>query len=81
MWHGLEGMGWGWLGMGFVHMVLFWVLVAVCIAILLAVMRSSRGRSALEILQIRYAKGELTREEYERMKHELAGDERAGTGK
>ena len=81
MWHGLEGMGWGWLGIGFVHMVLFWLLVAVCIAVLLAVMRSSRGRSAIEILEIRYAKGELTREEFERMKRELEGDAGHPAGK
>ena len=24
MWHGLEGIGCGWLGLGVLHMVLFW---------------------------------------------------------
>jgi len=81
MWHGLEGMGWGWLGIGFVHMVFFWLLVAVCIGILLTVVRTSRGRSAIEILEIRYAKGELTRDEFERMKRELAGDVGKPSGK
>jgi len=27
MWDGFGGMGWGWIGLGMVHMLLFWVLV------------------------------------------------------
>lgn len=27
MWHGMEGIGWGWLGLGILHMVVFWGLV------------------------------------------------------
>ena len=66
MWHGLEGMGWGWL----LPIALFAVL---CIAVLLAMFKlgDRSGASALEILKTRYAKGEITREEFERMKHDL----------
>lgn len=76
MWHGLEGMGWGWLGLGFVHMILFWLLVALCIGILLAVMRRPRGHGAIEILRMRYAKGEIDSGQFDRMRRDLAGEER-----
>ena len=26
MWHGMEEIGWGWLGLGILHMVVFWQL-------------------------------------------------------
>ncbi len=80
MWHGLEGMGWGWLGVGFVHLVVVWLLVVVCIAILLAVMRKSGGRRAIEILQSRYANGEIDRDEFQRMKRELTSEDKRETG-
>ena len=63
MWHGLEGMGWGWRGVGFVHMILFWLFVLVCIGFLLGVLRKSRGPDAIEILRIRYAKCEIDRDD------------------
>ena len=70
MWHGLEGIGWGWIAMGFLHLALFALL---CIALLVALFRLGErsGANALEILRSRYAKGEITREEFERMKREL----------
>jgi putative membrane protein len=77
MWGGVEGMGWGWIGLGFLHMALFWILVILGIAVLVKWLAgsdpsSSPGR-ALEILKERYAKGELTREQYDQMKRELGG--------
>ncbi len=29
MWHGFDGIGWGWMALGALHMVLFWALVIV----------------------------------------------------
>jgi putative membrane protein len=77
MWGGVEGMGWGWIGLGFLHMALFWILVILGIVVLVKWLAgsdpsSSPGR-ALEILKERYAKGELTREQYDQMKRELGG--------
>jgi putative membrane protein len=72
MWHGFEGIGWGWLGLGVLHMIVFWALV---ILLFSALARGLTGgwaaTTALDILKARYAKGELTREEFERLKREL----------
>ena len=73
MWHGMEGIGWGWIGIGVLHMVVFWALV---ILVLGGLVKWLAGGSlaetrALDILKARYAKGELTRDEFERMKREL----------
>lgn len=76
MWSGLEGMGWGWIGLGIVHMVLFWALV---ILVLIALVKwlvpgapPLSEQRPIDILKARYAKGELTREQFEQMKRELA---------
>ena len=66
------GMGFGWL-----WMVLFWVLV---IGSIVYAVRSaswhathSHGKeSPLDILKKRYAKGEITKDEFDRMKDDLA---------
>lgn len=74
MWGGFDGMGWGWVGLGIVHMALFWILVILGIVVLvkwLAGGPSRGGGGALEILRERYAKGELTREQFEQMKREV----------
>ena len=73
MWHGMEGIGWGWLSLGIVHMVLFWGLVILAFAALLKWLGggSLSKPSALDILKARYAKGELNREQFEQLKREL----------
>lgn len=66
---------WGW-GMGFswILMILFWGLV---IAGIVALIRwfsersGSRGKTALEVLQERYARGEIQKEEFEQKKRDL----------
>ena len=70
--------GYGWMGMGWIFMVLFWVLVIVGV---IAIMRQfgvggngSRDiqrKTPLEILQVRYAQGEIGREEYEQKRSDL----------
>lgn len=71
--------GWYWWGFGALHMLLFWALLIVLIVALvrwLGSMRESGDRSrgrALEILQERYARGEIQKDEYEQKKRDLAG--------
>lgn len=73
------GMGYG---MGWIFMLLFWVLVIAGIVVLVKWLSSSSQsnaslppqpprRSALDILKERYARGEIDDEEYERRKRAL----------
>jgi len=73
MWHGLDGLGWGWIGVGMLHMALFWILIVVCVVILVSVIRRPRPIDALEILKMRYAKGEISYDDFERTSRELIG--------
>lgn len=75
---GFYGGGLGWIGMifGFIFFIL--IVIGIIFLIVWLVKRSNhpgaenRAESkALEILKERYAKGELTKEQYESMKKEL----------
>lgn len=86
MWHGwgME-LGWGWGGwlIGGLVLLLFWGgVIALAFFAMRALVRSNPGRdergsrpssreTALEILQKRYARGELSREEFLDMKRDL----------
>lgn len=65
------GMGWFW----WIFMVVFWILVILGIVYLvrLAIGTKGEGReeTAIEILKKRYAKGEISKEEFEEKKKEL----------
>ncbi len=83
MW-GFNGMGWGW-GWGLamaMTMLLFWVLVIVAVASFvrwvadsgrgaMTVPRTPGAESSLEILNARYARGEITREQYLQMRQDV----------
>ena len=69
---------WGSWGMGFgwIFMILFWGLIVlgiVAVAKWLVASGGSAGSSKrpLEILQERYARGEISRDEYEHMRQDL----------
>ncbi len=68
-----DNYGWG-MGIGWILMVLFWLFVIVGIVYLVqaGISRGKpRGEDPLDILKRRYAKGEISREEFERMKDDL----------
>ncbi len=69
--------GW-WMGIGIIHMLLFWGLIILAIVALVKwlsgkspIAERPRDKTALEILQDRYARGEIDREEYEQKRADL----------
>lgn len=81
-WNNMMG-GWGGLGLGFgmlgmFYMLIFWVVIIVGVVYLFRFLSSgstpSRGseKSPLDILKERYAKGEITKKEFEEMKKDLS---------
>ena len=75
--------GWG-MGFGPLLMLLFWVLVIVGIVALFRSLQSGQGqglgtgpgpgaKTPAEIVQERYARGEINREEFEQKTRDLAG--------
>jgi len=75
MWEHTGGWGMGWIGVGLFHMVVFWgVLIFLVLALVrgLGNGKSGNEKSALGLLRERYARGELDRDEFERMRREIA---------
>ncbi len=68
-WGNFGGMGYGGFGLGWIFMVLFWILIILGIVFILKQLRGGhseafRRESAEEILKKRYAAGEIRGEEY-----------------
>ncbi len=74
MWYVHQGMGW-WMVFGGILMVLFWGgLIALIVWGVNRLSRrsdSSRKQDPLDLAKERYAKGEISREEFERIKKDL----------
>ena len=72
---------WGWgMGFGWVFMILFWGLIILgIVAIAKWLLGSStsssapKEKTALEVLEDRYARGEIERKEFEQKKRDLSG--------
>lgn len=68
---------WGWgMGFGWIFMIIFWALVILGVVFLVqTAMKGGKGseqkETSLDILKKRYAKGEITKEEFERMRDDL----------
>lgn len=75
------GMGWGgWSIFGAFHMLLWWALLILGIAVLVKWLFRGPSREehrienrALEILRERYARGEIGKEEFDQRKRDLDG--------
>ncbi len=69
----------GWLGFGFgwIFMIFWWVLIIFGIVALVRWTKKGHSccanneKSALDVLKERYAKGEINRQEFEKMKEEI----------
>ena len=75
----MTGQGWGGMGIGMIGMAIFWILVIVLIVVLVGRMLGFSGgrdklqeKTALDLLQERYAAGEIEREEYQQKKRDLS---------
>lgn len=70
--------GWGGFGvLGWVTMLAFWLLLILGIIVLIRYLggvgkRSDEGKSPLDILKERYAKGEINKKKFEEMKKDLS---------
>jgi len=77
MWNDVGEYSWGWMMFGGAHMLIFWLVVLLLIVALLRWLRKdsdgegSKDRTPRELLDERYARGEIDRETYLRMKEDL----------
>lgn len=69
--------GWGvGFGLGWFFMILFWVLLVMGIVYLVKMIaggtkREEKSETAIDILEKRYARGEINKEEFEKIKQDL----------
>lgn len=77
--HG-DGYGWG-MGTGFLFMLFLWVVIVAGSVLLVRWIISSGGKkeqsglsseAPLDILKKRYARGDITREQYEQIKKDIS---------
>ena len=78
MWTELSNYHWGWMGVGAIHMILVWGFFILAITALIRyVFSADRQKPAkletnpLAALKLRYARGELTKQQYQDLKAEL----------
>jgi putative membrane protein len=69
--YGPCGMMGPWMGAGFIWIILVLLLVAAVYLIVRSARQSRQGESPLDILKMRYARGEITKEEFEGKKKDL----------
>lgn len=74
-----NGYGWGMGGGMWILFILFWILVIAGAVLIVRWLigvteKGASTESPLDILKKRYARGEIDRETYERMKNDLEGD-------
>ena len=65
----------GRMGFGWLLMIIFWGLVILGVVYLVQLItkgkKTEKEEPPIDILKTRYAKGEITKEEFERMKEDL----------
>ena len=76
MWWPWSNAGGLWMGLSSLFLIVFWVIIIALVAWLIVRWTRSGQQAALqtplEIAKTRYAKGEITREEFEQLKKDLS---------
>ena len=70
------GMGMSEMGGLWPFFILFWILLVAGVVVVVGWLLRGKTDSPLEILQHRYARGDIDQETYTRMRRELQGDDR-----
>ena len=74
-WNNYMG-NWGGLGLGWIFMIMFWILVILGIIALVRYLigqnSTDKSNAPMEILKERYAKGEIDKKEFEEKKRDLS---------
>ncbi len=75
------GWGWGWMAFGMAWMVFFWGAIIALVVWAISRLagdgwaqgerRANDGRSPLDIAKERYARGEITQEQFQRLREDL----------
>ena len=80
MWMNYEGYGMGWHWLGWISMAFFWLIPIVLVLAVVKYLMGGRGPNApdgkkkpdaLAVLEERYARGEIDREEYLQKREDL----------
>ena len=80
MWMNYEGYGMGWHGLGWLGMAFFWLILILLVLAVVKYLKGGRRSNApdsgkkpdaLAVLEERYAKGEINREEYLQKRDDL----------
>ncbi len=72
----MNGMGMSGMGVLWPLFILFWILLIAGVVVVIGWLLRGKADSPLEILRRRYARGEIDRETYTRMRQELREDDR-----
>jgi putative membrane protein len=68
-WFGNYGSG---MGFGWIFMLLFWAIIIFIVVALVKKRGSGENETAEDILKKRYARGEISKEEFERLKKDIS---------
>jgi putative membrane protein len=73
----MMGYGWGMGAAGWIFMGLFWLAIAGVIIWAMTALRPAQAESPRQVLDRRFARGEIDVEQYRRTREELADDRAA----
>ena len=75
MWFWNQGMGW-WMALGGLWMIIFWGgIIALIVWGITRLTRGggyTQGRNSLDVAKERYARGEISKEQFEQLKKDLS---------